>query len=119
MFERRNIAVLMLLAAAATALAQEPRLQDPTRPYRPVAAAAGGGPAEQGFALTGVLVSETRRIAVINGRFYREGDRINGEEILRIEPGSIRIRRNGEVVTVSVKESRSVARRSNDGDRDQ
>jgi MSHA biogenesis protein MshK len=107
------MAILLLTVWVLSVQAQELRVQDPTRPTVPARAEGGDPTADSSLRLTGVLVSDTRRIAVINGRFYRVGDRVNGEEIIRIDPGSIRIMRGGEQVRVTVKNAITV---DNDGD---
>ena len=116
MFSAR--ASLALLLLAATAAAQQPRVDDPMRPYVTMPTTSGTTVAVEQFELTAVLVSPARRIAVINGRFYREGDRINGDEITRIEPGSIRIRRGNEVVLVNLREEKAMTA-TEDGERGQ
>jgi hypothetical protein len=112
---RATMLTLALAVAASTSTsAQEPRLQDPMRP-RVVSGSESAGPAEPDrLALTAVLVSDSRRIAVINGRIYRVGEKVNGEEILAIEPGAVRIRRGTASVLVKVRDSRGVTA-SNDG----
>jgi hypothetical protein len=106
---RRAAAISLLTVCTLPGLAQELRVQDPTRPAV-IARSEGNAPAaDAGLRLTGVRVSATRRIAVIDGKFYRVGDRVNGEEITRIDPGSIRIIRGGEQVQVTVKNSNTVA----------
>lgn len=112
-----GIIAIVVLAFAAAAHAQEPPVRDPMRPYVVVRSADASTRAEQGLELTGVLVSDTRRIAVINGRFYRVGDRVNGEEIVRIEPGSIQIRRGNEQVVVTVRDANANTV-EDDGDQD-
>lgn len=110
---RRWAAILVLAVWALSGQSQELRVQDPTRPTA-ISRTEGGTPqAATSLRLTGVLVSESRRIAVINGRFYRVGDRVNGEEITRIDPGSIRIMRGGKQVLVTVKNSNTA---DSDGD---
>jgi hypothetical protein len=103
----------VLLAGTASVWADEPQIQDPMRP--PVAVVSPGATpsAETGLHLTAVLVSETRRIAVINGKFYGVGDFVNGEQITRIEPGSVHIRRGGQPVLVTVQQPNPVKK---DGD---
>jgi MSHA biogenesis protein MshK len=104
---------LLLTVWIQSAEAQELRVQDPTRPTVVTRTEGGAPKAATSLRLTGVLVSDTRRIAVINGKFYRVGDRVNGEEITRIDPGSIHIMRNGERVLVTVKNANAVR---DDGD---
>ena len=93
MFER--VAILLLIAAGVVN-ADEPRdagadagkaLRDPMQPYRPLPGGAGGaaGGATYRFNLTGVVISPTRRIAIVNGRSLEVGDEVAGAKIVRIE----------------------------------
>lgn len=89
--------------AFAVAGADELEIDDPTRPF--IAAGASDSTVREeppGLELTAVLVSASRRIAVINGRFYTEGERVNGELITAIEPGAIRLRRGDADVLIRI-----------------
>jgi hypothetical protein len=105
----KRFAILSLLAGQllfvqpGPAWSQAERVQDPTRPAVVARSEVGAPLTADSLHLTGVLVSSSRRIAVIDGKFYRVGDRVNGEEIMRIEPGSIQIRRGSEQVLVRVR----------------
>ena len=120
MFRAGPALVLIALAADALAQAEAPRVQDPTRPYLPQPAAGGGSvaaeAADDGIVLTAILISRSRRLAVINGRVHREGERVNGDLITRIEQGAVRIARGGENVLVRLREERAA---DNDGDQGQ
>jgi hypothetical protein len=116
--ERRAIGLLLMLAGASAALGDEPKLSDPMRPLEHAASVAGSAPAERQIALTGILVAANRRVAVIDKRLYRVGDRINGDEIIRIEPGSIQIRRGTEAVQIALRGA-SATPVQTDGDQDQ
>lgn len=109
--------LLVLAIAAVAANAQEPRVQDPMRPPAPLEAQGAAGSGTSGLSLTAVLVSASRRIALINGQIYREGDRIGGEEIIAIEQGFILIRRGGTDVRVRVRNDAVITR--NDGEQGQ
>lgn len=100
MFRSVLLAVFLTLAAASAGLAQEPLLGDPMRPYRVESAAGAQTAGPRPLQLSAILVSEKRRIALINGRFYREGDAVGGAQITRIESGSVRLRRGGEDLVV-------------------
>ena len=80
------LAVLLLGAVARAGDA----VPDPTRPEGAGAAA----PAETTgrLELRAVLIGSLRRVAVINGRAVGVGDRVDGAEVLAIEPGQVRIR---------------------------
>lgn len=90
----------LLLGATAGSFAQEQPLGDPMRPYRADNGAGTEKASPRRLRLSGVLVSTTRRIAVINGSLYREGDEVQGARITRIEPESVRLRRGDEELVV-------------------
>jgi len=117
-FDARKLILAFALTGASAAQVQEPPLQDPMRPHVVVRSTASAARADDGLRLTAVLVSESRRIAVINGQFYRVGDRVNGDEIVAIEPGSIRIQRGSEQMLVTLQDER-VSASDNDGEQDQ
>ena len=106
--------VLVMLAIGGAALAADPPLGDPMQPYSP-AAPADGERAVNPLKLTGVLVAATRRVAVINGALYREGDTIRGARVVRIEPGSVQLRRGNEEFALRL-ERRTAITRTNDGE---
>ena len=103
--------VAATLATGGPVLAADPPLGDPMRPYSPAPPAAGNQRAVQPFTLTGVLVAATRRIAVINGALYQEGDTINGARIVRIQSDSVQLRRGSENLSLQLQ-GRSGQRRS-------
>jgi len=108
---RAVLAATLVLGAMAQSLAQGPPLGDPMRPYRVESGTGATEPTTRRLQLTAVLISTTRRIAVINGSLYREGDEVAGARITRIEPGSVRLRRGGEDLVVPL--IREGARASN------
>jgi hypothetical protein len=101
-------AVVVVAAAMLGALranADEPPLRDPMRPpgadVAPgAAAAAAAGPR---FALTAVLVAPTRRVAIVNGKPYFEGETIDGAEIVAIELDSVRVREDGAERVITLR----------------
>lgn len=98
--------LLVLLASGFAAAEEELPLKDPMRPYQrqPSGDSAVSGPT---FDLTAVLISESRRIAVVNGGLYREGDEIAGSRLTQIRPESIRLRRGGTELVVHLNGRRS------------
>jgi len=85
--------VLLLLCAAGTASAQREVLVDPTRP--PVAV---GEPTEKeqaasaGPQLQSVLISPTRRVAVISGNTVVQGGKYGGATVVAISEGTVLLR---------------------------
>jgi hypothetical protein len=81
-------------AFVAAAHAAEPALHDPTQPYSAVAndgVVSVGAPAPR-FRLTGVLISPTRRIAMVNGKPYQEGQRVAGAQLTHIDARFVQLR---------------------------
>ena len=116
MFRALALALLVLAAAAYAAEPETktpPAPKDPTEPYRP--AANGGdlraGPAPR-FRLTAVLISPTRRVAVVNGTPLQEGQRVAGAELVKIDAHSVQLRDGDHDVVVQLGNARSGAPRS-------
>lgn len=95
----RLVASLLGLTLLATAAGQA--LDDPTRPYRSAAPGTPGA-AERPFELNGVLLGPNRRVAIINGELYREGDLVDGARVVRIEPRSVRLQRGDRSLVVEL-----------------
>lgn len=94
-------AALALLCAASV----HAELGDPTRPpdYKkqaelPRAAAA----AAEKWALTSVLISPRRRVAVVNGQAVQEGDTVGSSRIVRIRTSEVLLQRGGDRFVVSL-----------------
>lgn len=115
MFKPRTRCLLLtlVLASAGSVAAEEPAVADPTRPYQVIETSEAPGVQSRGLELTAVLVSASRRVAIINGEIYREGERVNGELISRIESGAIRIRRGNDEVLIRIRPARVT---ENDGE---
>ena len=64
----------------------------------------GAGAAEPagGHRVTGVLISPSGRVAVVNDTLSREGDRVDGAEIVSIGVGGVRMRMGSREATVYV-----------------
>jgi MSHA biogenesis protein MshK len=95
--------VAALVACADRASGTEAPLKDPMQPYRHVDTSDIHGAPAQRYALSTVLISATRRVAVINGTLLREGDRIDGAEVVRIASQRVELRRGGETFVVGLK----------------
>ena len=89
------IAALALTASAA-ALGQA-GLADPTRPPPGAVDADPGAPARAEPRLQSVLISNTRRLAVIDGRTVPIGGVIDGATLTSITETGVTLRRGGEV----------------------
>ncbi len=89
---------LILLCVATASAAQT--LGDPTvPPYVYGAAVPAPRAGASGPALQSILLSPVRRLAVINGRMVRIGDRVGGAVVVAIEIDSVKLRR-GDGISV-------------------
>ena len=106
MFKAAIIAGALLLAVSVRA--EEKPARDPMQPFDSAAAArvdqAASAPR---FVLTGVLISPTRRVALVNGRPYTPGDAVDGAEIVAIEPAAVRLREHGVEFVISLGQPQS------------
>ena len=99
MFSRCALIVVGVLVAASAAPAADAPVRDPMQPFR-FAAGPGGGAAAPRFALTAVLISPTRRVAIVNGKPYERGESVDGAEIVRIDPDAVHLREHGNELVV-------------------
>ena len=86
-----------------------PALKDPTQPYRPSADGSPVGAPQPRFRLTGVLISPTRRIAILNGQPLQEGQHVAGAELVKIDAHSVQLRDGGHDLVVLLGNARANA----------
>ena len=106
MFRAAVIAAALSLAVGVRA--EETPARDPMQPFDG-AAAAGAAQAASAprFALTGVLISPTRRVALVNGKPCTLGGTVDGAEIVAIEPAAVRLRERGVEFVISLGQPQS------------
>jgi MSHA biogenesis protein MshK len=97
-------ALALLLLGTSIADAQEV-LRDPTRPFdaKPVSTASasgtgGGKSSVSTYNVTAIFTSDSRRVAVVNGRRVIEGDRVDGATVIEILKDSLSLNVGGKVV---------------------
>ena len=100
MLTNRYLATLLLSMTARAAVAD--RLVDPTRP-------ADARPTTNGETLAAVRVeailqSDGRRLAIVNGKVVRAGDRVGAIQILEVNADGVRYSRAGETRTALLDE---------------
>jgi hypothetical protein len=101
------VAMALCCAAAGAAHGAEPVLNDPMRPFQAVAGEGGrGAAAVPRFQLTAVLISPSRRVAVINGKPYQQGQKIGTAEVISIGAQSVGLRDGGEELVVHLGKTR-------------
>jgi hypothetical protein len=110
-FSRTPAALVAALWLIGAASASDSPLRDPTEPYRPPAGGARTA-VQQRYVLTAVLVSASRRVAVVNGLPCMVGDTVDGAEIVRIEAKQVHVRRNGRDIVLRLQRPGSEAQQS-------
>jgi hypothetical protein len=70
------------------------------QPVAPAPSSVGGRAAARGPQLTGIFISANRRVAVIDGELYREGDEVGSLKIDRILADSVSLRRGNEAIAI-------------------
>lgn len=106
------MALVVFCAALGTAAAyadDRPLPRDPTQPYGRTTAAAPGVPSGPRFTLTAVLISSERRVAIVNGKPYLQGDRVGGAEIVRIDANAVHLRDGGGDIVVPLGRTAAAA----------
>ena len=99
MFSRCALIAAGIFAFVGAARAEDVPVRDPMQPYRLVPGPAGTVAAPR-FALTAVLISPTRRVAIVNGKPYERGESVNGAEIVRIDADAVHLREHGNELVV-------------------
>ncbi len=80
-------------------------LRDPTRPYAvapvaaPTTAGAGAVTKVTRFSVTAILVSQKRRVAIVNGKRVSEGDKVDGATVVKILADRLRLDLDGKEFT--------------------
>jgi MSHA biogenesis protein MshK len=88
-----RVLILLLLCFPGSAFAQRSALVDPTRPpSMSVESGAKESAAPAGPQLQSVLISPTRRIAVISGSTVVQGGKYGGATVAAITEGSVLLR---------------------------
>ncbi|MGA7593575.1 MAG: hypothetical protein WCA64_00105 [Gallionella sp.] len=100
----KGIALFCMLSAAAVPLHAE-NLPDPTRPPAEVISASGarhGRGLAASSGLRSVIISDTRRAAIIDGKTVELGGQLGNARLVEVNPGSVVLQRgkNRQVMTL-------------------
>ena len=92
------VILTLTVGAVASAFAQQ---NDPTRP--PVDAVTPVSSAEAAdIQLSQIIYSDLNKLALINDKRVKEGDRVGGFTVSEILPNKVYLNRSGERITLSV-----------------
>ena len=108
---RQSLFSLFITFAAASSIVSAEVLKDPTRPPGQRVASKHNTGANKGprWKLTSTFIAPHRRVATINGRTIEVGGRVNGAELIDIQPSQVVLRKDKRrfvVRLVSVKISK-------------
>jgi hypothetical protein len=97
-----RIATICLAAACISCPAhgQTAPLADPTRPALRTPGGPAGTGASDSLRLEGIVISASRKLALIDGEFLEEGEQIYGMRIERIEREKVTVRRDGKTLVL-------------------
>lgn len=87
------LAVVLLMQSAAVSA-----LQDPTRPPQ-----YHSSKAQVALTLESILFSDTRRVAVINGKALEEGESLGAARVVSIGKDIVRVQRQGKTYNLTLK----------------
>ncbi len=104
MSDRIRVMMVLLLASilpSGVAMAEETQRRDPLKPPGRVQQATRPAFSVDDWRLMSTLVSEGRRVAIINDDTVRVGGRVNGARVLGIESGRVRLEYRGREFTIT------------------
>lgn len=99
MFSRMIMLILSTGCCIAVATGQDGQLADPMRPAIRAPRFGGNAGADQ-LRLQGIVIAESRKLALIAGEFLEEGQQIHGLRILSIDRETVTATRDGKTVTL-------------------
>jgi MSHA biogenesis protein MshK len=92
--------VLLALFLPAMAAADDGERRDPLKPPGEVRSTPATTFNADAWRLVSTLVADGRRVAIINDRAVRVGDRVGGARVIAIEPGRVSLDYRGRRFTV-------------------
>ena len=103
-------ALSLALFSSGSVLADNSLVRDPTQPvdYVPSATETVSG-GNSGYRLSGIFES-SRPTALINGKRYHVGDKIDGYTVKSIRPSKVVLQGSGEQVELTMYNSRMIVR---------
>ena len=91
---------LTLISASSLCLADE-LFRDPTRPYTAAEHSAASSPR---FIVNAIIVSDERRVAIVNGRRVGVGGSLGGATVIAIEKDQLILEIGGKRITAGLNE---------------
>jgi sRNA-binding protein len=107
MFDMQNNAnskglLAVLAAITSLSLAAEPVLNDPTRPYKTDVFEQRNTQPTSRYNLNSTLVSNNRRVAVINGIYVTEGETVADATVISIRKHDVTLQSSNRLITLKL-----------------
>lgn len=98
MYKRSALRALLVILSLSVLASAGFGFSDPTQPsqYRPAAKRVS-------LKLESVLVSDARKVAVINGQVVAEGEMIGGAKVISIGKDNVRLRKSGKTISLTLE----------------
>ena len=95
------VAAMLIFAANVSAEIKD----DPLRPpgYRHAGASAPAKRAAPSWHVDEILISDSRRVAIVNSISVKKGEHVNGARVVAIEPGYVTLEYNNKLITARLK----------------
>ena len=93
---RRSLLIALAVALGAATPAASDTLRDPTRPHTAQEVQKQRDPA---LRVSAIFVSDSRRVAILNGQTVGEGDSVAGATVTRIDDDVVTLEFGGRSVT--------------------
>jgi MSHA biogenesis protein MshK len=94
------VAVMLVVIVNAAAETREDPLRPPT--YRDTAAGPVSQPGAPVWRVDEILISDSRRVAIVNGNSVKQGEYVNGARVVAIEPGYVTLKYNNKLITAPI-----------------
>ena len=106
---RRWCLVWGLACLSSQALAKNVpiELRDPTKPVIEEVITKETSKAEETYKLQSIIISTTRRLALINDKLVKIGDKIGSATVEMIEKNSVTLSKSGHIVTIFLIDMRA------------
>ena len=106
---RRIVSGLSLLILLMPSLTLASSVDDPMRP--PQARQAQTPTPQPSWDLSSILISENRRLAVVNDEIVKVGERVGGARVEQIEADRVVLRRGEQRMVLTLRADLSISRR--------
>lgn len=98
----RKLGILIVMLATVPGVSRaEEALRDPTRPYAAAERVTASSPR---IVVNAIIVSDDRRVAIVNGRRVGIGSSIGSATVIAIEKDQLVLEVNGKRVTAGLNE---------------